>query len=105
LHTINHGKTDAYDVTPVKSCSLEVRNQLSRNQAKYYPKYATYDEFLNSDDFRFLRNTSDVRKIDSMYRTRDKRLGLPMGAAWEEDDPVWKLIVEDAWMAEEENAV
>jgi hypothetical protein len=28
-----------------------------------------------------------------------------MGAAWEEDDPVWKLIVEDAWMAEEENAV
>ena len=105
VNNINHGKTEAYDGISVKSCSLEVRNQLAKNQAKYYPKSATYNEFLNSDDLRFLRNMSDMRKIDSMYRTKDKRLSLPMDCAWEEDDPVWKLIVEDARMADEENAV
>jgi hypothetical protein len=87
-----------------KSCSLELRNQLAKNQAKYFPRYKDYNEFLNSDDCRFLRNTSDVRKIDSMYRTQDKRLGLPMDAAWEDGDPTWKLIVEDAKMAEVEVA-
>jgi hypothetical protein len=83
-----------------KSCSLELRKQLERNQAKYFPRYKDYNEFLNSDDCRFLRNTSDVRKIDSMYRTQDKRLGLPMDVAWEDGDPTWKLIVEDAKMTE-----
>jgi NLR family CARD domain-containing protein 3 len=83
-----------------KSCSLELRKQLAKNQAKYFPQYNDYDEFLKSDDFRFLRNTSDVRKIDSMYRTQDKRLGLPMDAAWEDGDPTWKLIIEDAKMTE-----
>lgn len=34
-----------------------------------------------------------------MYRTRDKRLGLPMDQVWKEGDPTWKLIVEDAEMA------
>ena len=79
-----------------KSCSLEVRQQLVKNQAKYYPHIKSYDEFLNSEELRFLRNTPDVRKIDSMYRTQDKRLGLPMDEPWKEDDPVWKLINEDA---------
>ena len=83
-----------------KSCSLELRKQLAKNQAKYFPQYNDYDEFLKSDDFRFLRNTSDVRKIDSMYRTQDKRLGLPMDTAWEDGDPTWKLIIEDAKMTE-----
>jgi hypothetical protein len=83
-----------------KSCSLELRKQLERNQAKYFPRYKDYNEFLNSDDCRFLRNTSDVRKIDSMYRTQDKRLGLPMDVAWEDGDPTWKLIIEDAKMTE-----
>ena len=83
-----------------KSCSLEIRQQLAKNQAKYFPQYKSYNEFLDSDDCRFLRNTSDVRKIDSMYRTQDKRLGLPMDAAWEKGDPTWKLIVEDAKIAE-----
>jgi hypothetical protein len=85
-----------------KSCSLSLRNQLAKNQAKYFPRHKDYDKFLNSDDCRFLRNTSDVRKIDSMYRTQDKRLGLPMDAAWEDGDPTWKLIIEDAKMAEVE---
>jgi hypothetical protein len=83
-----------------KSCSLELRKQLAKNQAKYFPQYEDYDEFLKSDDCRFLRNTSDVRKIDSMYRTQDKRLGLPMDLPWVDGDPTWKLIVEDANMAE-----
>jgi hypothetical protein len=73
-----------------------------KNQAKYYPHIKEYDDFLNSEELRFLRNTSDVRQIDSMYRTRDKRLGLPMDSVWEPDDPTWKLIVEDAerWQRE-----
>lgn len=101
LKNTGSGKTQVYDGVPApKSCSIEVRKQLAKNQAKYFPQYKDYDEFLNSEDFRFLRNTSDVRKIDSMYRNQDKRLGLPMDAAWEEGDPTWKLIVEDAKMAE-----
>ena len=84
------------DATVAKSCPLALRKQLAKNQARYFPQYKDYNEFLTSDDLRFLRNTSDVRKIDSMYRTQDKRLGLPMDAAWEAGDPTWKLIVEDA---------
>ncbi|KAE9373130.1 RNI-like protein [Stipitochalara longipes BDJ] len=87
-------------VAAPKSCPLELRQQLAKNQAKFFPQYKDYDKFLNSDDCRFLRNTSDVRKIDSMYRTQDKRLGLPMDASWEVGDPTWKLIIEDARMAE-----
>lgn len=78
------------------SCSLKVRKRLSENQVKYYPHLRGYNEFLSSEELRFLKNTSDVRKIDSMYRTRDKRLGLPMDSVWEKDDPTWKLIIEDA---------
>jgi hypothetical protein len=90
-----------YDGVPApKSCSLELRKQLAKNQAKYFPQYENYNKFLNSDDCRFLRNTSDVRKIDSMYRTQDKRLSLPMNATWEDGDPTWKLIIEDAKMTE-----
>ncbi|KAG4415444.1 hypothetical protein IFR04_011438 [Cadophora malorum] len=87
-----------------KSCSLEVRQQLVKNQAKYYPHIESYDDFLNSEELRFLRNTPDVRKIDSMYRTQDKRLGLPMDEPWKENDPVWKLIIEDAVKWEKELA-
>ncbi|KAL3419513.1 leucine rich repeat protein [Phlyctema vagabunda] len=94
-------QTDLYDGNSVpKSCSLEVRHRLAANQAKHFPRSKSYDDFLVSEDLRFLRNTSDVRKIDSMYRTRDKRLGLPMDAVWENGDPTWKLITEDAEMAE-----
>jgi hypothetical protein len=65
-----YGNTEIYDGAEApKSCSLEVRNRLAKNQAKYYPHIKTYDEFLNSENFRFSRNTSDVWKIDSMYRT------------------------------------
>ncbi|KAG4435606.1 hypothetical protein IFR05_008915 [Cadophora sp. M221] len=88
---------DIYEGTNApKSCSLEVRNQLVANQAKYYPHIEDYNDFLNSEELRFLRNTPDVRKIDSMYRTQDKRLGLPMDEPWKEGDLTWKLIVEDA---------
>ncbi|KAH7384985.1 leucine rich repeat protein [Cadophora sp. MPI-SDFR-AT-0126] len=86
-----------FEGTPApKSCSLEVRQQLVKNQAKYYPHIENYDDFLNSQELRFLRNTPDVRKIDSMYRTQDKRLGLPMDEPWKEGDQVWRLITEDA---------
>lgn len=78
-----------YESTAVpKSCSLEIRKQLAKNQAKYFPYIESYNRFLDSEDFRFLRNTSDVRKIDSMYRSRDKRLGLSMDVKWEKDYPL-----------------
>jgi len=80
----------------VKSCSLDLRRAMERNQAKYYPHVGSYDEFLRSEEIRFLRNTEDVRKIDSHYRTLDKRLGLPMDTPWAEGDPTWKLITDDA---------
>ncbi|KAF9343337.1 hypothetical protein BGX26_005896 [Mortierella sp. AD094] len=100
-NSLTDGNSEENDRVPVsRSCSLEVRNRMAKNQAKYYRHIKDYNEFLRSEDFRYLRNTSDVRKIDSMYRTRDKRLGLPMDLAWEEGDPTWKLIVEDAELAE-----
>ncbi|KAH6663745.1 hypothetical protein B0J14DRAFT_608984 [Halenospora varia] len=95
--------TPILDVVPaVKTCSLTVRNQLVKNQQKYFPHIEKYDDFLNGEELRFLRNTSDVRKIDSMYRTQDKRLGFPMDKKWEEGDKTWKLIVDDAekWQKE-----
>lgn len=91
------GNTEIYEGTaPPKSCSLQVRNHLARNQAKYYPRIRNYDDFLNSEEFRFLKNTSDVRQIDSHYRTRDKRLGVVQEQTWQEGDPTWKLIIQDA---------
>jgi hypothetical protein len=88
VKNINSGNLEIYHGTPLpKSCSFEVRNRLAKNQAKYYPHIEDYNEFLNSEEIRFLQNTSDVRKIDSMYRI-DKRLGLRMDQAWEEDDPI-----------------
>ncbi|KAH8821779.1 leucine rich repeat protein [Xylogone sp. PMI_703] len=93
----NDHNTTVYDgVLAPKSCSLTVRKRMEENVAKYYPHIKNYHEFLNSEEFRFLRNTSDVRKIDSMYRTLDKRLGLPMDEPWEEGDLTWEFIVEDA---------
>ena len=97
----NFGMTEVYEgTTLVKSCSLELRNRIVKNQAKFFPHIKNYNDFLNSEDIRYLFNTSDVRKIDSMYRTMDKRLGLPMDEPWEENDPVWKLITDDAIIAE-----
>ena len=89
--------TKFFDTEPVpKTCSLEVRNQLAKNQAKYFPQFDSYDDFLNSEECRYLRNTSDVRQIDSMYRTRARRLRITEDSVWEKDDPIWKLITEDA---------
>lgn len=87
--------TAIYEAVPTpRSCLHALHYRLAKNQAKYYPHVRDYAEFVNSQDLRFLRNTSDVRQIDSMYRTRDKRLKLPADKTWEEDDPTWKLIVD-----------
>lgn len=75
-----------------------------KNQAKFYPNHKNYDDFLDSHELRVIRNTADVRKIDSMYRTLDKKLGMPMDTKWEQD-PTWKLSDEDAkkWEAVSED--
>ncbi|KAL2075225.1 hypothetical protein VTL71DRAFT_168 [Oculimacula yallundae] len=83
-----------------KSCSLETRNRLASNQKKYFPTFENYDAFLKSEELRFLKNRPDVSFIDSMYRTQDKRLGLPMDEQWKEGDKAWKLIIDDAEMWE-----
>ena len=91
------GPTKFYDIESVpRTCSLEARNQLVKNQAKYFPQFDNYDDFVNSEECRYLRNTSDVRQIDSMYRNRAKRLRITEDAVWAEGDPVWKLILDDA---------
>jgi hypothetical protein len=89
--------------TIIKSSSLEVQNALERNRVKYYPKYESYNDFIHGEDFRFIRNTSDVRKIDSMYRTMNKRQGFTEESNWEEGDPTWKLISDDALLAERDS--
>lgn len=80
----------------VKTCSLGLRNALVKNQQKFYPNIKEYAAFITSEEFRFLRNIEDVRKIDSMYRTRNKREAVPNEQVWEEGDETWRLIVEDA---------
>jgi len=96
------GPTKFYDTENVpKTCSLAVRTQLSKNQAKYFPQFDSYDDFLNSEEFHFLRNTSDIRQIDSMYRTRARRLNIKEDSEWEKDDPFWKSIIDDAKIWEE----
>jgi NLR family CARD domain-containing protein 3 len=51
----NVRKNGDYDLAPVaKSCSLEIRKQLAKNQAKYYPHIKIYNEFLDGEELRLL---------------------------------------------------
>jgi hypothetical protein len=91
-----------YKKAAERSSPLELYTRLAANQTKYFPDFkGGPDAFKYGEELRFLKNTPDVRKIDSTYRTADKRKGLPMDTPWEEGDPVWKLIVEDAKRWEE----
>lgn len=61
------------------SCSLRVRRALEENYMRFYGGNGMMAEGVSYEDFvsksgmsRLLRNTPDVRLIDSVYRTRDK---------------------------------
>jgi hypothetical protein len=59
---------------------------------RFYPAEQGYDSFSNSLAARFLYSPEDVRLIDSVYRTRDKRNGKEVEQFWKEGDPVWQLV-------------
>ena len=73
------------------SCALRVRQRLASNVRRLYG--TGLDEFRQGLGLRLLRNTPDVRLIDSVYRTRDKRKGAA-GAKqfWDEGDRVWAMV-------------
>lgn len=81
----------AFHLNKGQSCSLHVRQQLERNVRKFYNM--GIDAFRNGLGLRFLRNKSDVRLIDSVYRTRDQRKGSESAKQfWDELDPVWATV-------------
>lgn len=81
----------AYHANDSQSCSLHVRHQLERNVSQFYG--TDLDTFKNGLGLRFLRNNPDVRLIDSVYRTRDKRNGAEsIKQNWDEGDPVWAMV-------------
>jgi len=61
----------------------QITDTLTRNVVAHYGDI-TYEEFLEGP-LRFVRNTEDVRYIDSVYRTRDMekaRRGLMVLKKW-----------------------
>jgi Ran GTPase-activating protein (RanGAP) involved in mRNA processing and transport len=65
----NHGELKGSE-----NSALSVDQQLKRNIQQFYG--VSKKEFHNGLGLRLLRNTADVRLIDSVYRTRDKRNGF-----------------------------
>ncbi|KAJ6592910.1 hypothetical protein B0H19DRAFT_1010380 [Mycena capillaripes] len=81
------------DVAP--SIPLASRRAMEANVKKFYPEEKSYDSFLNGLNARLLYSPADVRLIDSVYRTRDKREAKPVEQFWKEGDPVWQLVTSD----------
>ncbi|KAF8213442.1 hypothetical protein K438DRAFT_1750724 [Mycena galopus ATCC 62051] len=89
---------DAYrkaDPDDAPSCPLATRRALEANVKRFFPAAESYDKFSNSLAARFLYSPEDVRLIDSVYRTRDKRDDKEVELFWKEDDPVWNLVDSD----------
>ncbi|KIW63497.1 hypothetical protein PV04_10332 [Phialophora macrospora] len=83
----------AYHVEPKESenCTLRVHQQHKHNTWQFYD--LSTDEFNRGLGLRLLRNTADVRLIDSVYRTRDRRYNFDnVKQYWDEGDPVWAMI-------------
>ncbi|KAJ7160960.1 hypothetical protein C8R46DRAFT_905152 [Mycena filopes] len=78
------------------SCTLATRRALEANVARFYPEVeGGYDAWANGLGARFLYSPEDVRLIDSVYRTRDKRGDKEVQQFWNEGDPVWELVDAD----------
>ena len=87
---------EAYSIGKERFCDLATRQTLLANRRKFFPEVENPEEFLTSEACRFLRNTPDVRLVDSQYRTQDKKLKVPPVQVWEDGDETWKLVLEDA---------
>lgn len=77
------------------SCPLATRRTLEANVKRFYPDETSYNSFTNGLNARFLYSPEDVRLIDSVYRTRDKRSDKEIQQLWDEGDPVWQLVDAD----------
>ncbi|KAJ6519473.1 hypothetical protein C8R45DRAFT_1204642 [Mycena sanguinolenta] len=83
------------DPDEASSCPLATRRALEANVKRFYPNEESYDKFSNSLAARFLYSPEDVRLIDSVYRTRDKREDKEVEYFWKEGDPTWQLVDSD----------
>ncbi|KAJ7213410.1 hypothetical protein GGX14DRAFT_79496 [Mycena pura] len=81
------------DVEP--SRPLAPRRAVEANVRKFYGEEESYDKWVNGLNARLLYSPPDVRLIDSVYRTRDKRQDKPVEKFWKEGDPVWRLVESD----------
>ncbi|KAJ7589596.1 hypothetical protein C8J56DRAFT_939043 [Mycena floridula] len=73
----------------------EILATLSQNIKTFYGEEMTFEQF-NDGPIRFLRNTTDVRFIDSVYRNRDaqkaRRRLMTLEKWWNEDDETLKAV-------------
>ena len=84
----------AFHAEPGLTCAPRVRRRLEENVRKHYG--TDLKTFQNGLGLRFLRNTPDVRLIDSVYRTRDTRKGSEgIKQYWNEGDSVWAMVDAD----------
>jgi hypothetical protein len=87
---------EAYSLSKERFCELAIQRNLLANRRKYFPNMERPENFMASQECRFLRNTPDVRLVDSQYRTQDKRLKVAPPQKWEDGDATWKMILNDA---------
>lgn len=73
-----------------------MQRQLVANRKRYFPAVADPAAFESSEACRFLRNTEDVRLIDSQYRTLDKKGRMRPSPVWDEGGETWRVVVSDA---------
>lgn len=73
---------------------LKLRQTLQSNYRRFYPDaIESYEDFSSMmGGSRFIRNTQDVRLIDSVYRTRDKRSDQGRQKHWDEHDALWQWL-------------
>ncbi|KIW76791.1 hypothetical protein Z517_09235 [Fonsecaea pedrosoi CBS 271.37] len=89
--TLCHLRAFHGELRESKDCALRVDQQLKHNTQRFYNMSTS--EFNSGLGLRLLRNTADVRLIDSVYRTRDKRNNFDnVKQYWDEGDPVWAMI-------------
>ncbi|KAJ7098755.1 hypothetical protein B0H15DRAFT_589305 [Mycena belliarum] len=71
---------------------LPTRQALEANIKRFFPEEESYETFVSGLNARFLYSPEDVRLIDSVYRTRDRRSDQEIEQVWKDGDPVWQLV-------------
>ena len=77
---------------------LELQDHLTSNVKAKYGSTVTYKEFLENDRRWLISDQQNVRKVDSVYRTRDmdraRRKLETLNKLWIGDEPEWLGIVQ-----------